>query len=268
MMESIKPPRFNKYWPVQKNDPAENEPIGWLRRMGGLLLVVIILFKLGTLARLAGTEQETLPGGTRPIHIHFQDCPVNCLPGNWQARDHRCAAKIYSVQQESECRFIHADSRRTQDQIGYEVRWPLREFPVLQWRWRAVHFPTGSDERENGRNDSVLGLYVIFGQVPFIKTIKYVWSDRLPVGACFPSPHSSTTRIMVVRSGRSQQGAWVTESRDVLADYIQIYGEGDKNPVALGIGLLTDSDDTRSRAVGDYAEFKTLPPDTMQLAGP
>ena len=268
MMESIKPPRFNKYWPGQKNDSAENEPIGWLRRMGGLLLVVVILFKLGTLARLSGTEQETLPGGTRAIHIRFQDCPVNCLPVNWQARDHQYAAKVYSVQQESGCKFIRADSRKTQDPIGYEVRWPLRDFPILQWRWRAVQFPAGSNERELGRNDSVLGVYVVFGHFPLIKSIKYIWSDTLPEGSCFPSPHSAMTQVVVVRSGRGQRGAWVTESRDVLADYVQFYGGKEKNPVALGIGLLTDSDNTRSQAIGDYAEFRTLPPETMPAANP
>lgn len=268
MMEIIKPPQFNEYWPVEKNDPAANEPIGWLRRMGGLLLVVVILFKLGTLARLSGTEKETLPGSSPPIQISFRDCPVNCLPGNWKARDHRSAAQIYAIQRESDCRFIHADSRRTEDPIGCEVRWPLREFPLLQWRWRAIHFPTGSDERVKGRNDSVLGLYVIFGHLPGIKTIKYIWSDTLPVGSSFPSPYSSSTRIVVVRSGRAQQGAWITESRDVLADYVRFYGEEDRKPVALGIGLLTDSDDTNSRAVGDYAEFFALSPDMMQTAIP
>ena len=75
----------------------------------------------------------------------------------------------------------------------------------------------GSDERDKSRNDSVLGLYVIFGHWPFIKTIKYIWSDTLPAGSLFSSPYSSTTRTVVIRSGRSQQGTWVTEKRDVLA---------------------------------------------------
>jgi hypothetical protein len=215
-----------------------------------------------------GLGERIAQGGDCSFDVNFQNCEINRVPAHWKARDVKCAGKVYSVQNESGKKFLRADSQGTKDQIGYEFHWPLREFPMLQWQWRAVHFPTGSDERVKSRNDSVLGLYVIFGHFPFIKTIKYVWSDTLPVGSCFPSPYSSTTRIVVIRSGRTQQGTWVTESRDVLADYIRFYGEEEKNPVALGIGLLTDSDDTRSRAVGDYAEFKTLPPDMMQLAGP
>jgi hypothetical protein len=47
-------------------------------------------------------------------------------------------------------------------------------------------------------------------------------------------------------------GKWVTEERNVLADYRSIFGEGEKNPAAKGIALLTDSDNTNTRAVGDY----------------
>ncbi|MGA3174423.1 MAG: DUF3047 domain-containing protein, partial [Syntrophorhabdales bacterium] len=62
----------------------------------------------------------------------------------------------------------------------------------------------------------------------------------------------------VVRSGRAQAGMWITERRDVLADYRRLFGEN-KSPVARGIAILTDSDNTHSRAVGDYGFIKTLP---------
>ncbi|MBI5586189.1 MAG: DUF3047 domain-containing protein [Deltaproteobacteria bacterium] len=207
--------------------------------------------------------------GAPPIDIVFYNYEINRLPTDWKARDVHSAGKVYSVQIEMGKRFIHADSKGTKDQIGFEAKWPLREFPLLQWQWRAVQFPTGSFEREKSKNDSVLGIYVIFGTFyPFIKTIKYIWSDTLPVGSIFTSPYSSTTRMVVVRSGRAQQGTWLTERRDVLADYFQIYGDSDKNPVASGIGLLTDSDDTNSHSIGDYADFRTPPPSVVKATAP
>jgi hypothetical protein len=51
---------------------------------------------------------------------------------------------------------------------------------------------------------------------------------------------------------------WITERRDVLADYRRLFGEN-KSSVARGIAILTDSDNTHSRAVGDYGFIKTLP---------
>jgi hypothetical protein len=220
---------------------------------------ILVGLWIGSLLLLPLWEQVALAANL-PIDLALHNYEIGRLPAGWKALDTGSAGKVYTVQIEMGKRFIHADSRGTKDQIGYETRWPLREFPILQWQWRAMLFPQNSDEREKGRNDSVLGLYVIFGHFPFIKTIKYIWSDILPAGSSFPSPYSSTTRIMVLRSGRTQQGIWVTERRDVLADYLQIYGDGEKNPLATGIGLLTDSDDTRSRSIGDYAEFQTLPP--------
>jgi hypothetical protein len=218
---------------------------GWPQAWAGLLAGIVLILLPG--AKSSG-------GAVPPIDIVFYNYEINRLPTDWKARDAQSAARVYSVQIDMGKRFIHADSKSTKDQIGFEARWPLREFPTLQWQWRAVRFPTGSNEREKSRNDSVLGIYVIFGTFPFIKTIKYIWSDTLPVGASFPSPYSSTTRIVVLRSGRAQQGTWVTERRDVLA--------------ASGIGILTDSDDTGSQAIGDYAEFKTPPPGLLKATHP
>ena len=98
-------------------------------------------------------------------------------------------------------------------------------------------------------------MYVVFGGWPIPSSIKYVWSDTLPVGETFDSPHSSKTKVVVVRSGRSMIGKWVTEERNVLADYRGLFGEGENNPTAKGIALLTDSDNTNTRAVGDYSDI-------------
>ena len=141
-----------------------------------------------------------------PIDIVSNKYETGRFLSNWISRGAKSASEVYTVQMEGGKRFIHADAKGTMSQIGYEARWALREFPLLQWEWWAVLFPTGSDEWKKSRNDSVLGLYVIFGHWPFIKAIKYIWSDTLPVGASFPSPYSSTTRIVVVRSGRASRG--------------------------------------------------------------
>jgi hypothetical protein len=211
---------------------------------GGFLLI-LLLFRSATLSAQS------------PIRINFQSDEIGRIPSAWLYWNEKSTAKVYSVQAEGEKRFLHAEARGTMYQLGYEHRWDLQEFPWLQWQWRAVLFPVGTDEREKSKNDSVLGLYVVFGHWPFIKTIKYIWSDTLPVGTSFTSPYSSTTRILVVRSGRARQGTWVTERRNVLSDYRQFYGEVDKAPIASGIAVLTDSDDTHSMAIGDYADIRT-----------
>jgi hypothetical protein len=189
------------------------------------------------------------------VHITFERDEVGKFPSGWQSRDEKDGIKVYSVQAEGEKKFLHADARDQSVQISYEQKWPLTDYPLLRWRWRAVTFPAASNERVKGGADSVLGLYVVLSGLPFVTSIKYVWSDTLPEGTVFDSPYSSGTKIVVVRSGRALAGSWVTEERDVLSDYERLFGKKEKHPVARGIALLTDSDNTRSRAVGDYLEI-------------
>jgi hypothetical protein len=81
----------------------------------------------------------------------------------------------------------------------------------------------------------------------------------LPIGTAFNSPYSSGTKIIVVQSGRALTGTWVTEERNVLSDYERFFGKGEKHPVAQGIAILTDSDNTNSCAAGDYAHISIHP---------
>ncbi len=194
----------------------------------------------------------------QPIQVTFEQNEVGKFPSNWRAKDQEEAAKVYSVQAEGEKKFLHADARGLSVQISYEKKWDLSEYPMLRWQWRAVTFPEGSDERIKKGNDSVLGLYVVLSGLPFVKSIKYIWSDTQPVGAAFDSPFSSGSKMIVIRSGRAQAGTWLTEERDVLSDYERFFGKK-KNPNAIGIGILTDADNTNSRAVGDYGEIAILP---------
>ncbi len=128
------------------------------------------------------------------IRFNFEGDEVGKFPSGWSSRDKENMIKTYTVQAEGGNKFLHADSRGTSVQIGYERKWELKDFPILRWRWRAQTFPEGTNEREKSGNDNVLAVYVIFGGWPIPSSIKYVWSDTLPVGASFDSPHSGKTR--------------------------------------------------------------------------
>jgi hypothetical protein len=187
--------------------------------------------------------------------LNFENDEAGKFPTGWSSRDKENMGRVYSVRAEDGHRFLHADAQGISVQIGYEKTWNLKEFPILRWRWRALVFPEGSDERKKSGNDNVLSVYVVFGGWPIPSSIKYTWSDTLPAGTVFDSPLSGKTKIIVVRSGRSMAGNWVAEERNVLADYRSLFGEGEKNPSARGILLLTDSDNTMTRAAGDYDDI-------------
>ena len=53
--------------------------------------------------------------------------------------------------------------------------------------------------------------------------------------------------------------AWTSEKRNVIEDYRRLFGSDPDKPLR-GIGVLTDADDTKSTAEGDYADFRACAP--------
>lgn len=58
--------------------------------------------------------------------------------------------------------------------------------------------------------------------------------------------------MIVASSGSHQLGHWVELSRDVAEDYRRAYGEEPGS--VTGIGVMTDSDNTASRAEAYYGD--------------
>jgi hypothetical protein len=215
-----------------------------------LLLTLLVSFIAGSRSAFAESS----------IKISFEGYEIGKSPTGWVSSNGK-AQEIYSVRTGDTGKFLHADAQGTSVQIGLEKKWSIQDLPVMEWRWRAIQFPNNTDERKKGTNDSVLGLYILFGSAPFFQAIKYVWSDTLSVGMSFDSPFSSRVRLVVVETGRALAGKWVVERRNVLADYRRLFNARNV-PDPTGIAVLTDADNTNSRAVGDYGEIDILPQGT------
>jgi hypothetical protein len=234
--------------PYRQRARAVRKAANMSGRMGSFALVLLVAIF---------ASRPPIATAQPVIHIAFEENDAGKLPAGWASRSGN-AADVYSVRAEGGKRFLHADARGTSVQIGHEIAWSLKEFPALEWQWRAVLFPRNGDERKKATDDSVLGLYVVFGQRPFVKTIKYIWSEGLPAGTSLDSPFTSRTKMIVLESGHDLEGRWVTERRDVLADFHRLFGDRETAPTAMGIAVLTDADNTNSRAVGDYGDIDIL----------
>src|SRR5262249_33789592 len=127
--------------------------------------------------------------------------------------------------------------------------------PVLAWSWRPLEFPKGADERKSATNDSALSVYAVFPHTSWsVKSVKYIWSAVVPVGTQVPSSQG-LTQGRIIRSGTGSKAEWVEEKVNVLEDYKKYFK--DDNPAKpAGIAVLTDADDTKSSAQGDYANFR------------
>jgi Protein of unknown function (DUF3047) len=219
-------------------------------RPAGLLAVALVAGALGTASWAGAQGADCLPIDT------FADSQIGQFPTGWRARKDAGKA-AYTVQEEGGLRFLRAVSSGLGIQAGREYEWDLAKYPVLAWSWRPRLFPQGADERESAKNDSPLAVYmtVPHSRISGPKAVKYIWSERVPVGTRLSS-NMGLTQVIVLRSGPpSAREAWVEERVNALEDYTRLFGE----PPAVkpaGIAVLTDADDTRSRAEGDYANFR------------
>jgi hypothetical protein len=183
------------------------------------------------------------------------------FPKGWQTRDSQAAAaRVYRVSTEDGEQFLSAVAQGDSVQIGLPVSFTFEQYPLMSWRWRVRELPSGADEREAATNDSAAGVYVVFkgglgGLLP--RAIKYVWSTHEPRGTALPSPRYPNARILVLQSGTEGAGAWRTETVNVVEDYRRLFAA--EPPEPRGIAVLTDADNTRTRAVADYDDFRALP---------
>ncbi len=177
------------------------------------------------------------------------------FPAEWKPRKDE-GKEVYAVQEEGGMRFLRAVSKGLGIQAGRAYEWELKEYPVLAWSWRPRQFPETGDERKSATNDSAASVYVLVphSKIRGPKAVKYVWSERVPVGERLNS-NAGLTQARVLRSGANAGGAWQEERVNARDDYQQFFKES-ATPRTAGIAVLTDADDTRSVASGDYANFR------------
>ena len=185
----------------------------------------------------------------------FSKSQVGAFPEGWEVRKDD-GKGVYTVHEEGGKRFLRAVAKGLGIQAARETpEWNLETHPVLAWSWRAREFPAGADERKSSRNVSVLAVYmaVPYSRVRGPKAVKYIWSEKVPTGTHLSS-NGGLTQVRVVQTGHAKDG-WVEERVNALKDWKTAFKETE-TPKAGGIAVLTDSDDTKSSAAGDYADFR------------
>ena len=209
------------------------------------MLVLFVVIPRG----VAGAEEECV------VVEDFSKARVGEFPAEWKVRKDD-GKGVYSVREEGGKRFLHAVSAGLGVQAAKPHEWDLNAYPVLAWSWRVGEFPRGADERESGTNDSALAVYLLvpYSRVRGPKAVKYIWSERVPVGTHLTS-NMGLTHVRVLRTGADKKGEWVEERVNVRDDFLKYFDTKDV-PRPAGIAVLTDADDTKSSAQGDYASFR------------
>jgi len=99
--------------------------------------------------------------------------------------------------------------------------------------------------------------HAITGEPLPYATLMYVWCNKGPTETVIVNPRTDRIREMVVESGTQGLNRWRFYKRNIRADFEQAFGE---SPGALvGIGIMTDSDNTRSNTHAWYGPLDLAP---------
>ena len=197
-------------------------------------------------------------------------------PWRVQQLDERIASTRYEPRTWDGVAAVEAVAERSMALLGRPLDVDLEATPHLCWLWRVDAPLAAADMTTKAGDDYAARVYVSFkvapealgfgtraklalarsiygDQVPDA-ALNYVWDNRQPVGTFMPNAYTDRTRMIVLRSGAGDAGAWVMERRDVAADFKRAFGDV---PAQLtGLALASDTDNTGERAHAGFAEFR------------
>lgn len=237
-----------------------------------LLIIFLFIPVKKSLAQL-----QKLSNGTIIID-NFQSDTLGKLPYGWYNRDGNVKAWLLKGQN----RDMYKWQIKEQDGNKYlqyhgmkamHLNFPLinkkgidiYKTPILSWKWRVYKTPKGGDENVSDKNDSAAGVYVVYKFAGLFKlpvSIKYCWSSTLPVGTIL-SKNFNKQKIVVLASGKKNEGKWITFKRNIVQDYKNLFGgEPPKKPIAILV--LSDGNNTHSVVEADYDDIELKPVNTTK----
>ena len=142
----------------------------------------------------------------------------------------------------------------------------------LQFSWLVPALIAHADMAQRDADDSPVRLVMVFegdrskfsmknamlselaqtmtGEPMPYATLMYVWCNTRAPGTVIINPRTDRIRKLVVESGAGRLNQWLDYQRDIAADFEKTFGE--PPGALLGVGLMTDTDNTRSNAHAWY----------------
>jgi len=189
---------------------------------------------------------------------HFPFSKENTL-NEWKEKIFK-GRVIYNVKKEDHESFVLATSKGTASALFYKIRLDPKKRPIISWKWNVKKFPNkdGVENIKNAKQDDFAArVYVIFPALFFTnsRSIEYIWAEKLPEGTIAASPYSRNLQLIVVETGKNDDGDWVFEERDIYEDYVKAFGKPPRARIGA-IAFMTDADSTKSTAEAFYDDIK------------
>jgi len=162
--------------------------------------------------------------------------------------------------------------------LRHKLYVPPAELTHLQFSWKVPALIANADMGLRDADDSPVRVVLVFegdrskfsmknamlselaqtmtGEPMPYATLMYAWCNTRAPGTVIINPRTDRIRKLVVESGEGRLNQWLDYRRDIAADFEAAFGEA---PGALvGIGLMTDSDNTRSKTKAWYGPIRLV----------
>lgn len=172
----------------------------------------------------------------------------------WESKSFK-GVTDYRVVKENGQSVVKAVSIGSASGMAKKISFDPAKYRYLRWSWKISATVKGGDEKTKAGDDYAARVYVLFPGKFFwqMKAINYIWANKLQKGASIKNAFTSNAMMIAVESGNEKAGQWLTEERDLLADYRALFGADPQE--AEAIAIMTDTDNTGRNAEAWYGEI-------------
>jgi hypothetical protein len=216
--------------------------------VSGLLASAAVVLRL-----MLGSTAQAGETNTVLFTDHFE----RGLEGRWQpVKFMGLTPTVYSVVPDGSNTCLRASATNSNSALMAKLNLKPPAHLFVSWRWKIDHTPPGASDRIVHDYDHAARVIIAFDT--FIgppRSIDYVWANTEPIGTAMSHPLTGRAQMLVLESGNGRAGEWITEGRDVTADWRRLF-PGRAIPKIVGIGVLTDSDSTHTQVTAYYGSIE------------
>lgn len=210
----------------------------------------------------------------------FSDNSVGGLPEGWEPliilRNKKQTQ--YRLVSAGDKTVLHARAESASSGLMQQVSIDPAKQPWLQWQWKVAGLVKSADNTQRATEDSPVRIILGFDgdkeSLPFADqvlfetakvltghdfpyaTLMYIWENKAPVGTVIRSAHSGRVKMVVAAQGKNGVGEWRDFTRNIVEDFEKAFGE--KPGKLIGVGVLTDTDNTGETVEAWYGDIRLL----------
>jgi hypothetical protein len=179
------------------------------------------------------------------------------LPADWQIKVNHGKPDV-SVCGNGDNSCVHLKSVKSSFGLERHVDIDPRQTPFVTWNWKVAQLPSGGDFRHSSTDDQAAQVLVAFSDH---RIIEYLWDSTAPKGTGAGASFIPLVHIyaIVCESGADSLNQWLTENRNVAADYERAFGK--PAPHVEGLRIQINSQHTGTSAESYFGEvaFRSTP---------